>query len=238
MSEVLEAWITVYQINGDKKYFNFVRNFNAIELKELLDDKNPNETIEIINGTEIIKNNFVFDQNICHTLTMLKTRSLYSYHQDLYDILYSKTIEVTESENYYCYCVEYYHNMLTLKIKSFHQGDDIDDINIVYHREFYYRQGYRYLNFDRYDGEFGIIIDKFEEFGESFDDETRDFMDELIKKCKFEEEKRGYHIRILFDMPESKDKIIDNMHIYVCNNFVDYSYDSDYGDSDDDFRFD
>ena len=233
MTEALDSastnsWITVRHINGDEDYFDHYDNFIVKDLKELLDDKNPNVFIEIIHGSEVLKDDFLFNQDTKYVLDLLKTRSLYSYHRELYDHLCDKSVEVTERETYYFYSVEYYGDMLILKVKTVSQDDE--DRNIVYHREFYYGQGYAYLNFDRYHGEYGILIDRFEEFGNSFDSEFREFLDEMIKKCKREEEKRGYHIRISFDMPKDKDEIINSMNFYVCNDFVDY--DSNYGDSD------
>jgi hypothetical protein len=57
-------------------------------------------------------------------------------------------------------------------MKSIHNENT--DRNVVYHREFYYRQDRPYLDFDRYYGEYGIIINKFEEFGNSFELELRE----------------------------------------------------------------
>lgn len=226
---ICDSWIIIRQINGDEEHFDYVENLNAKDLKELLDDKNPNISIELIHDSEVLKDDFSFDQDTKYILDLLKTRSLYSYHQELYDLLYDKSIEVTERETYYFYSVEYYNGMLILRISSNRNG--IENGNIaVCHREFYYGQGYTYLNFDRYYGEFGILVNKFEEFGDSFDQETRNFMDEVIEKCIKEEEKRGYHIRISFNMPDNRDEIINSMNIYICNDIVDY--DSNYGVSD------
>lgn len=219
-----EPWITVKQMNGDKECFNYVENFSIKDLKQLLDDSNPNVSMEIINGSDVLKDNFLFDQNTRYVLDLLKTRSLYSYHQELYDLLYDKTIEVTEREIYYCYLVEYCDGMFTLKMKSIR--NDNTDRTIVYHREFYYRQDRPYLDFDRYHGEYGLIVDRFEEFGNSFEIELREFMDEIIRKCKSEEDKRGSNLIITFKMPDDRDEIIDCMDITIGNNYVD-NFESD-----------
>jgi hypothetical protein len=225
-----ESWITVRHINGDVKCFDYVKSLSAKDLTCLLDDQNPNVSIEIINDSDVLKDDFVFDKNTQYILTLVKTRSLYSYHQELYDILYDKLIEVTKREIYYCYSVEYYGGTLTLRIRSIKSDDR--NRNIVYHREFYYRQGRTYLDFDRYNGEYGIIINKLEEFSNSFDIETRKFMDEIIRKCKSEEDKRDCYLLISFNMPDNRDEIIHSMDINICNGI--YDYDSNLGDSDED----
>lgn len=222
------TWITVRQINGDEMYFDYIENLNVKNLINLLGDQNPNVSIKIINNLNVLKNDFIFDQNTKYNLDMVKKISLYSYHQKLYDLLYDKSIEVTESEIYYCYAVEYCRDMLTLKIKSFKYDDN--DRHIVYHREFYYCKESTYLYFDRYHGEYGIIVDKFEEFGNSFDSEIRNFMDEVIRECSNEEKERDCNLKISFNMPDNRDEIINSMNIYVFNEFIDY--DSNYGDSD------
>ena len=219
-----EPWITVKQMNGDKECFNYVENFSIKDLKHLLDDSNPNVSIEIINGSDVLKDNFLFDQNTRYVLDLLKSRSLYSYHQELYDLLYNKTIEVTEREIYYCYSVEYCYGMIIIKMKSIYNENT--DRNVVYHREFYYRQDRPYLDFDRYYGEYGIIINRFEEFGNSFELELTEFMDEIIRKCKSEEDKNGSNLIITFKMPYYRDEIIDCMDISIGDNYDD-NFESD-----------
>lgn len=219
-----ESWITVRHINGDEECFDYVENLSAKDLKDLLNEPDPTVSIEIINGSDVLKDNFLFDKDTRYVLDLLKSRSLYSYHQELYDLLYDKTVQVVETEIYYCYSVEYCNGVLTLRIRTIR----CEYTDIIYHREFYYKEGYSRLNFDRYCGESGIVIHKFEEFGNSFEPEIRNFMDELIKKCKFEEEKRDYKMNILFNMPDDRDEIINSMSINAQNNYVDY-FESDAG---------
>jgi hypothetical protein len=51
-------------------------------------------------------------------------------------------------------------------------------------------------------------------------------MDEIIRKCKSEEDKSGSNLIITFKMPYDRDEIIDCMDISIGDNYVD-NFESD-----------
>ena len=188
-------WITVNSIDGHKNttYPVPIPELSVGFLKEKLNEMDPDtdNDINLLNGLVMMDNETIFDQDTKYVLTLVKIKSFSWYQKQTSRIFCNKTFYVNDIE-FSCWHVYYYDG--ELKILFFADVEFEDDYGFNLSQDFYYKKGDRGMRFDPYynDNDNEGFNDTFTEFAESFDLDTKDFLDDLLEKCKYEAEKIGH----------------------------------------------